>query len=458
MSTITDYSERQSSGTVLIVAMWVVLVLAGLALVFARAMRVEVGAAANQVAGLQADAVAQAAVQFVLSQVDNTPPQRPGHYTPDPSVSFEGVQVGDGYFWILNPRLDDDRACYFGIRDEASRINLNSATTDMLLKLPGMTAEMAAAISDWRDGDSDVSPGGAESEYYLLLPDPYYCKNAPFETVDEILSVRGASPQFLFGEDTNHNGVLDANENDAADTDPPDNRDGHLDRGILDCVTVYSQEPNQGPSAAARINVNDSNLQPLSALLRTAVSQDQYFRVMDLVRRGRPFRNVLDFYVKTGLTAAEFAQIADQITTSREENLVGLVNVDTAPRAVLLCLPGLEESDVDALLAKRQSPDTDLTNVAWVGDALTREKAVAAGDLITTRSYQFSVDIVAVSVNGRAFRRYRAIVDATTTPPRVIYWKDLTHLGWPLAPAILASLRAGESVVASVGPSVAGGQ
>ena len=458
MSTITDYSERQSSGTVLIVAMWVVLVLAGLALVFARAMRVEVGAAANQVAGLQADAVAQAAVQFVLSQVDNTPPQQRGHYTPDPSVSFEGVQVGDGYFWILNPGLDDDRAYSFGIRDEASRINLNSATTDMLLKLPNVTAEMAAAIMDWRDGDSDVSPGGAESEYYLLLPDPYYCKNAPFETVEEILSVRGASPQFLFGEDTNHNGVLDANENDAADTDPPDNRDGHLDRGILDYVTVHSQEPNQGPSAAARINVNDSNLQPLSALLRAAVSQDQYFRVMDLVRRGRPFRNVLDFYVKTGLTAAEFAQIADQITTSREENLVGLVNVDTAPRAVLLCLPGLEESDVDALLAKRQSPDTDLTNVAWVGDALTREKAVAAGDLITTRSYQFSVDIVAVSANGRAFRRYRAIVDATTTPPRVIYWKDLTHLGWPLAPAILASLRAGESVVASVGPSVAGGQ
>ncbi len=31
-----------------------------------------------------------------------------------------------------------------------------------------MTAELAASIIDWRDEDSDVTTGGAESEYYLL--------------------------------------------------------------------------------------------------------------------------------------------------------------------------------------------------------------------------------------------------------------------------------------------------
>jgi len=46
--------SRQPAGTVLIVTIWIVLVLAGLALVFARSMRVASAVAANQVAALQA--------------------------------------------------------------------------------------------------------------------------------------------------------------------------------------------------------------------------------------------------------------------------------------------------------------------------------------------------------------------------------------------------------------------
>jgi DNA uptake protein ComE-like DNA-binding protein len=360
------------------------------------------------------------------------------------------VQLGDGFFWILNPSLDDDSAYYFGIRDEASRINLNSATTDVLLKLPGTTAELAASIVDWRDGDSDVTPGGAESEYYLLLADPYYCKNAPFETVEELVLVKGASPQLLFGEDTNRNGVLDPNENDGSDSDPPDNRDGHLDRGVFDYLTIYSKEPNVSSSGEAKVNVNDANVQALSALLRDVVGEEKFFQVMDRVRGGRPFSSVLDFYFRAGLTDAEFGQLADQLTTSREQNVVGLVNVNTAPRQVLLCLPGLDESDVDALVARRQASGTDLTSIAWVAGVLSREKALAVGPLITTWSYQFSADIVAVSGNGRGFRRYQAVVDATTSPPRVLYWKDLTHAGWPLAPETLAALRAGTSPAAAL--------
>ena len=122
----------------------------------------------------------------------------------------------------------------------------------------------------------------------------------------------------------------------------------------------------------------------------------------------------------------------------------------------MLCLPGLEESDVDALLAGRQAA-TDLTSIAWVAEALPRERAEAIGDVITTRTFQFSADIVAVNGNGRAFRRHRAVIDARTSPPRVLYWKDLTHLGWPLAPEILTDLRAGKVPGAFVSTSYAGG-
>ena len=48
--------------------------------------------------------------------------------------------------------------------------------------------------------------------------------------------------------------------------------------------------------------------------------------------------------------------------------------------------------------------------------------------------------------DGRAFKRYRAVIDARNSPPRVLYWRDLTDLGWPLDPAILTELRSGEGI------------
>jgi type II secretory pathway component PulK len=433
--------RNNESGTVLIVTMWIVLVLAGLVLVFSRSMRVEAIASANYITSLQAEAVTRGAVQFVLSQLKSN----------EGSLQLEGedlyadVKVGDGSFWILRPNLDDDRTYSFGIQDEASKINLNSAPMEMLLKLPGMTAELAAAIIDWRDADSEVSPGGAESEYYLLLPDPYYCKDAPFETVEELLLVKGASRDLLYGEDTNRNGVLDSNENDADESEPPDNKDGKLDRGLLDYITVYTREPNVSQSGERRINVNDVRGNGLRDLLREVIKEDKFFQVMDQVRGGRPFRNIIDFYFRTGLEISEFQQIADRLTTTENESIVGLINVNTASRAVLLCLPELEESDVDALIAKRASSGTDLSSIAWVAEALPQEKAVAIGGYITTRSFQYSADIVSVSGDGRAYKRNRIVLDTRDNAVRFLYWKDLTSLGWPLDPEIISTLRSGLS-------------
>ena len=59
--------RRHDSGTVLIVTMWIVLVLAGLVLVFARCVRVEAIASANQVASLQALATVRGG-QFVYNE------------------------------------------------------------------------------------------------------------------------------------------------------------------------------------------------------------------------------------------------------------------------------------------------------------------------------------------------------------------------------------------------------
>ena len=436
-----EWTDR-AEGTVLIVTIWVVLVLAGLALVFARSMRVAAIVTANHLASLYAECAAEGGMQYVLAQLllDEESSTLEG------STPYEAMQVGQGYFWVLRSNLEEDRTLDYGLTDEAGRINLNSASLETLLKLPGMTAELAASIIDWRDEDSELSPGGAESEYYLLLSEPYNCKNSALETVEEVLLIKGASKELLYGEDTNLNGMLDDNENDADSSEPQDNSNGRLEGGFYDYVTVYSVEANVDSSGSERVNINDRGGDELGNLLRQAVSDDRYFDVMDRVRSGRPFANILDFYYKSGLTVEEYAPLVDKLTTSDEEESAGLVNVNTAPKEVLLCLPGLEESDADALIAHRGDAETeDLESIMWVTEVLDEEKAVAVGGYITTRSFQYSADIVAVAANGRAYKRYRAVIDTREDTPRAVYWKSLTDMGWPLQRDIMTSLRAGEA-------------
>ena len=71
----------------------------------------------------------------------------------------------------------------------------------MLMGLPGMTDDVADAILDWIDADDNPRPNGAESQYYLGLPLPYVPRNGPPVTIDELLLVRGVTPELLYGLD-----------------------------------------------------------------------------------------------------------------------------------------------------------------------------------------------------------------------------------------------------------------
>jgi hypothetical protein len=350
----------------------------------------------------------------------------------------------------LRSDLEDDREMDYGLTDESGKINLNSASEEMLLKLPGMTAELAASIIDWRDEDSEITPGGAEDEYYLLLSESYNCKNSPLETVDEILLVKGASEDLLYGEDTNLNSILDDNENDGDLSDPSDNRNGRLDAGFYDYVTVYSVEINLDSEGNQRININDGgSREDLQGVLQGVVDEERALEIMNLVPTNPRYSNILEFYFSTGLKSEEFSQMVDRLTTSDEESFPGLVNVNTAPKAVLLCLPELEESDVEALLSRRNS-DQGLDSIAWITEVLDQEKAVAVGSYITTRSFQYSADILGIAANGRAYKRYKAVFDMSRQTPRIVYWKSMTHFGWPLNTEIVAALRKGQPLTNTI--------
>ena len=431
--------------------------LAGLVLVLARSMNVEAVSSVNGLSALKADAIEQGAVQYVLAHVDGLQGKMPT----DDEMPAEAVQLGDGLFWIVKPNFENDREYAFGVVDEGSKLNLNTSSTSMLAMLPNVTDELTASLADWRNTDYSKGPSqnGAMSEYYLTLPDPYLCKNSPFETVEELFLVKGATTSAIFGEDTNRNGVLDPNEDDGSISDPPDNRDGKLDRGLYAYLTTWSLDPDLTVDGKPRTNVTGGPpvVRPgqtpppsLNAVVKKYLGGSRQSEVLGFLNPTQPkprpnFSGVLDFYVQAKLTPDEFAPMADQLSDGR--NPRGRINVNTAPKEVLACLPGLEDADVQSLLTARTGASTDTTNLAWVAEALNkdRRKCAAIGPLITVRAYRFCADIVSVSGDGRAFRRCRVIVDATKTPPKVIYRQDLTRLGWPLSEDLLTKLRSGVS-------------
>ncbi len=230
-----------NEGSVLIVVLWIIFGLIAITLYFAHSMTFELRASDNRVAGLEAEQAIEGARRYlscVLSNINSA------GVLPDTGTYLnEAVPVGDAKFWLIG-RGDDLQATpttpHFGLIDEASKLNLNSATSNMLINLPRMTPDLAANILAWRSTNTTSLSGGAESDTYQMLQPPYLCKNAPFETVDELRLIYNMDMETLYGEDANLNGILDPNENDGDALPPSDNMDGTLDPGLLEYVTVYT--------------------------------------------------------------------------------------------------------------------------------------------------------------------------------------------------------------------------
>ena len=433
-------------GSVLIIVLWVAFGLVSLAIYFANSSSLELRAADNRVAALEAEQAIAGAARYISNALANV--TEPGVPPDSATLKVEAIQIGTARFWLIGQPLDeeDDLEVTFGLVDEGAKLNLNTATAAMLAKLPRMSAELAAAVVDWRDEDSNPSENGAEDELYARLNPPYRCKNAPFESIEELRLVYGFTQDILYDEDANMNAVLDRNEDDENATAPNDNHDGKLDRGVLAYVTVHSKQPNTRTNGDAKINIATVDAQGLARLMtEVGISAERVPQVLQRfstsappggTNQPPPFGNntngsVLQFYVRSGLTAEEFHLIENDVTTSTNALLEGLVNVNTATATVLACLPGLDAEKADALIATRSGTDTQ-HSIAWLKDALEAQVAEQVGPFITGRSYVHTADIAALGHHGRGYSRVKFIFDTTEGGAKIRQRLDLTHLGWAL--------------------------
>jgi hypothetical protein len=288
----TAADAKPRAGSVLVTVFVIVLLLTLGAYSFTTLMISELRATDAYERDAQSRALADSGIEWVAANLGTLAEEAvPPNLYDNPSL-FQGVILRDssnprsiGRFSTVAPRENDfmGQTLRFGLTDESSKFNLNALLgfdleeeqqRDTLLALPNMTIEIADAILDWIDDDQQPRQFGAEDEYYGTLSPPYQAKNAPLESIDELLQVRGLTAALLYGEDANRNGLLDPAENDADVNLPLDDGDGALDRGWSACLTVDSRETNLQPDGSPRINVNDENLAGLYDALVAAFDED----------------------------------------------------------------------------------------------------------------------------------------------------------------------------------------
>jgi type II secretory pathway component PulK len=430
---------QRDRASVLIIVLWVCIGLVSIALYFANTMTYELRASDNRVNGLSSEQAIEGAARYVNYVLQNYATN--GLVPVNTTFACEAVPIGGAHFWLIgrDPSAQNPTEPAFGLVDEGSKLNLNTVNTNVLSYLPNMTMDFAQAIMDWRGTNGIVS-----LDYASL---GYLAKNAPFETVDELRLVYGATVDLLAGDDINRNGVLDANEKSTGGT-------GEMNYGLFEYTTVWTREPNFHSDGTLLTNVNTASQQAIQALFQgdgvnnASSMATAIYRNIHPATTGRPnnCNGILDLAVRcrnVGMSDVDIANIYKDVTTSTNTYFRGRLNVNTAGVDVLTALfMGLNVDEPTALgaaqslISYREQNTNNLTSVAWMIDALGNNNSVITalqtGDYVTTRTFQFTADIAAVGPFGRGYRRVKFVFDVSEGTPLILYRQDLSRLGWAL--------------------------
>jgi len=186
-------SRRRQSGVAAITAVLIVAVAASAAAVMLAQQSAMLDQAMMVASRAQADQYAQAGLDWAR-----------GVLAQDAGSTAAHDSLDEGWAQPM-AGLPVERAVVAGdITDEQGKFNLNNlvvanhrSADDVeifrrLLASLGLAPDLADAVVDWIDADSELTSGaGAEDNYYLALPRPYRTANQPMAQVEELYRVRG---------------------------------------------------------------------------------------------------------------------------------------------------------------------------------------------------------------------------------------------------------------------------
>ena len=416
---------------VLILAVFAVVLLTVLAVGITAAVRVELFASRTGLGRAQSLFLAEAGLheaRAILLYEDMTVDTLADPWGPFCESPLDLPQVlGKGYYRVH-------------VRDACGRINVNTlceraanpqnpeSQSDyaVLLYLTGDPA-VAAAIIDWRDPDSIPAPGGAEHEYYTALPQPYLPRNGPFQTLGELLLVRGVTPAMFFG--------------------------GSGIPGLADLLTVESLSPDTDAQGRTRQNLNlllnrlgigaQSGQDVVPEWLQPVLTDDMLMKLLTWRSTrvpGQAYTSLSQVADALELYGYDFLPLLDCVSVSPrahfwgeiEPKVNGKVNVNTAPPEVLAALAGGSIEMAETVVSAREAePFASLSEVAalLLAQPNGRELFAHTIDHLTTKSSSFVVQATGQSEPERTFRTVSALV--RRFPSKVILVQQ-GERDWPL--------------------------
>ncbi|MDJ0980552.1 MAG: type II secretion system protein GspK [Kiloniellales bacterium] len=204
---------RANRGIALVAVLWIIVLLAAMAISFVGTIRTETTVTRNLVDNAGAQALADAGVYRAILALYRSfeevglggeagllaAQDEAAAATPEEAADASPVESGalrfDGspYLWPF-----EEGVVQISIQSEAGKIDLNAARDDLLIGLlrangveqPGVLIDR---IADYRDADQDRRPQGAEDADYDAAGLSQGAKDAPFESVEELQQVLGVS-------------------------------------------------------------------------------------------------------------------------------------------------------------------------------------------------------------------------------------------------------------------------
>lgn len=330
--------------------------------------------------------------------------------------------------------------------DESARLNINVANQGLLMVLEDMTFDLADAIVDWVDVDSDPGAFGVEADYYRALTPPLTPRNGRVRALAELELVAGVYPRSFRGEDWNLNGRLDPNENDAGSSLPYDQPDGLLDAGWSEFLTTYSIEG--GPTMSGKPRAWLRAADPVELAEQLEITEDQ---AGSLIYFGRNPENTLEMLWQTPInqvgpdgsagtsvinpaaepfTDEEIKRIFHEVTIADPlDRTPGRMNINTVSPRFLRDLLELWQEDpwlADEIVYLRETSPTGIAHMVDLLEIPELEQSLLdqLTTLFTTNTAVFSIVSRGISDVSGLEVEIIAVVDRSTLPIRIIEYRE----------------------------------
>ena len=395
---------KNRNGVVLIVVLWLLIIVAALSFSLAstvQSLQVDTSLAIKESA-LESAIESQVANVSAMLAADNNEYDHLSEAHYQRTASTWRRQFDSTRAMVTTLRPEDIAAPHaavrsiLGISDLASRINLTTTSAEIMAQLPGMEPAVVDKMIDYR------SRMQGRSQPWQLLNDWYQ------------------SWQQWGGESA----------------------DGPPQAEVLACVTLFSAGPQLDSNGRARVNINTASLQRLRERLGDALSSEQTTALYQS-RARQPFSSIAEPLTRpltmvddqgsrmVYIEPATYRRIVDRIAVTDKSVVAGRINVNTAPVAILSLLDGMEPDMLARVISRRVGVGSSARDIGWLLDDLRPDQFAKLADQVTTRSYQFTADVIASTNDGAICRATRCIWQRKGGKVSLLRYQPLSGVQWP---------------------------